>query len=63
MDSAAQMFTGATAPVAGMRINYVSPAGYIVAGDIDRTGQLWRVFFQRGKSNSLALKGIAVPWY
>jgi hypothetical protein len=57
------MFTGATAPVAGMRINYVSPAGYIVAGDIDRTGQLWRVFFQRGKSNSLALKGIAVAWY
>jgi hypothetical protein len=45
------LFTGAMPPVAGMRINYGCPGGFQVVGDIDRSGSVWRVFFQGEKSS------------
>ena len=57
------MFTGATAPIAGMRINYGCPGGFIAVGEIDRSAAVWRIFFQGEKSVSLDLTDIAVAWY
>jgi len=57
------MFTGATAPVAGMRINYGCPGGFQVVGDIDRSQPAWRVFFQGEKSISLEQIDITVAWF
>jgi len=57
------LFTGATAPIAGMRINYGCPGGFIAVGDIDRSQPLWRIFVQGEKSVALELTGIAVAWY
>jgi len=57
------LFTGATAPIAGMRINYGCPGGFIVVGDIDRSESAWRVFFQGEKSFNLEQVEVAVAWY
>lgn len=57
------MFTGATAPVAGMRINYGCPGGFQVVGDIDRTAPVWRVFFQGEQSAVLEEVDVTVAWY
>jgi hypothetical protein len=57
------LFTGATAPIAGMRINYGCPGGFIAVGEIDRSRAVWRIFFQGEKSVSLDLTDIAVAWY
>lgn len=56
-------FTGATAPVAGMRINYGCPGGFTVVGDIDRSEPVWRVFFQGEKSIALEQVDVAVAWF
>jgi hypothetical protein len=56
-------FTGATAPVAGMRINYGCPGGFQVVGDIDRSQPMWRVFFQGEKSIALEQVDVAVAWF
>jgi hypothetical protein len=56
-------FTGATAPVAGMRINYGGPGGFQVVGDIDRNQPVWRVFFQGAKSIALEQVDVAVAWF
>jgi hypothetical protein len=55
-------FTGATAPVAGMRINYGCP-GYTIVGDVDRSQPIWRVFFQGEKSIALEQVDVAVAWF
>jgi hypothetical protein len=57
------MFTGATAPVAGMRINYGCPDGFNVIGDIDRSLPTWRVFTQGPKSIYLEQVDVAVAWF
>ena len=57
------LFTGATAPVAGMRINYGCPGGFQVVGDIDRSGHVWRVFFQAENAGSLEQVDVVVAWY
>ncbi len=57
------LLTGATAPIAGMRINYGCLGGFIVVGDIDHSRPVWRVFSQGEKSMSLDLTDIAVAWY
>jgi hypothetical protein len=57
------LFTGATAPVAGMRINYGCPGGFQVVGDIDRSAPTWRVFFRGENSSVLEQVDIAVAWY
>jgi hypothetical protein len=57
------MFTGATAPVAGMRINYGCPGGFQAVGDIDRSQPVWRVLFQGEKSIALEQVDIAVAWF
>ena len=57
------LFTGATAPVAGMRINYGCTDGAIVVGDIDRSQPQWRVFSQGEKSPALEMNDISVAWY
>lgn len=57
------LFTGATAPIAGMRINYGCSGGFIVVGDIDRSQPVWRVFFQGEKSIALEPVDVAVAWY
>ena len=57
------LFTGATAPVAGMRINYGCPGGFLVVGDIDRSQPVWRVFFQGEKAIALEQVDVAVAWF
>lgn len=57
------LFTGATAPVAGMRINYGCPGGFQVVGDIDRSRPLWRVFYQGEKSIALEQVDVNVAWF
>ena len=57
------LFTGATAPIAGMRINYGCPGGFVVVGDIDRSQPTWRVFFEGEKSIALEQVDIAVAWF
>lgn len=56
-------FTGATAPVAGMRINYGCPDGFNVVGDIDRSEPIWRAFVQGQKSIALEQVDVAVAWF
>ncbi len=56
-------FTGATAPVAGMRINYGCPGGFTVVGEIDRSQPVWRAFFQGEKSIALEDVDVAVAWF
>jgi hypothetical protein len=58
------LLTGATGVVAGMRINYECSDGFYVAGPIDRTLPLWRVFHQPA-TGSLAMDQIEVSaaWY
>ncbi len=56
--------TGATAPVAGLRMNYGCPDGGVVAGPIDRTLPVWRVFYETGsRSLSLSQVGVRVAWF
>jgi hypothetical protein len=57
------LFTGATAPVAGMRMNYGCPGGFIVVGDVDRSQPVWRVFVQGEESIALRQTDVAVAWY
>ena len=57
------LFTGATAPVAGMRINYGCPGGGQVVGDIDRSQPVWRVFYQKEGAASLVQVEVTVAWY
>lgn len=57
------LFTGATAPVAGMRINYGCPGGFQAVGEIDRSTPVWCVFFQSENSSALEQVDIAVAWY
>jgi len=57
------LFTGATAPIAGMRINYGCPGGFVVVGDVDRTLPAWRVFFQGEKSIALEQVVVSVAWF
>ena len=57
------LFTGATAPVAGMRINYGCPGGFQVVGDVDRSQTVWRVFLQGEKSIALEQVDVAVAWF
>jgi hypothetical protein len=56
-------FTGATAPVAGMRINYGCPNGFTIVGDIDRSQPVWRVFSQGEKSIALEQEDVTVAWF
>ena len=55
--------TGATAPVAGMRINYGCPDGFIIVGDIDRSQPVWRAFSQGQKSIALEEVDVAAAWF
>jgi hypothetical protein len=57
------LFTGATAPVAGMRINYGCAGGFQVVGDLDRSAPVWRVFFQAEKASALEQVDVVVAWY
>ncbi len=58
------LLTGATAPVAGMRINYGCAGGGQVVGSVDRSLPLWRVFYQTAdRSLSLDQVGVATAWY
>ena len=58
------MMTGATAPVAGLRINYGCAGGGVVVGGIDRSLPLWQVFFQtQNRSLALSQVTVKVAWY
>lgn len=57
------LLTGATAPMAGMRINYGCPGGFQVVGDIDQSGPVWRVFFQAENAMALEQVDVAIAWY
>lgn len=53
--------TGGTAVVAGLRLNYACPRGFVF-GDPNRSGELWRVFFQEEGSDSLVEVEVRVAW-
>ncbi len=56
--------TGATAGVAGMRVNYGCVDGKrSVIGDIDRTLPRWRVFVDPGTGVTVPLQDVAIAWY
>lgn len=57
------MLTGATAPTAGMRINYGCTGGGFAVGQIERTDQVWQIFYQGPKAFALELTDIATAWY
>lgn len=58
------LLTGATASVAGMRINYGCPDGAQVVGEVNRRLPRWRVFYQTAaRSLSLEQVGVATAWY
>lgn len=58
------LLTGATASVAGMRINYGCSENAYVVGSIDRSLPLWRVFYQTiNRSLSLNQLGVTTAWY
>ncbi len=56
--------TGATAAVAGMRVNYgcVGNAQAVV-GDVNRVLPEWRVFVDRGQGVDIELESVAAAWY
>jgi hypothetical protein len=56
------MIGGATATIAGMRINYGCPGGSVV-GEPDRSATLWKVFFQAGTVSQLSQVAVSVGWY
>ena len=59
-----QFLTGATAVVAGMRVNYgCSGRGGNVIGDIDRTQPRWRVFLQFADGIVVQQVDVLVAWY
>jgi len=56
--------TGATALVAGMRINYgCVGSAQAVVGDVNRVLPEWRVFVDRGQGVTVESEGVAVAWY
>ncbi len=56
--------TGATAGVAGMRVNYGCLDGKrSIIGDIDRTLPRWRVFVDSGVGVTVPLQDVAIAWY
>lgn len=58
------LLTGATAPIAGLRINYGCSGGSLVAGPVDRSLPAWRVFYQTAdRSLSLDQVHVATAWY
>lgn len=58
------LLTGATAPVAGMRVNYGCADGAQVVGNVDRQGPRWRVFYGTAtRSLSLDQVGVKTAWY
>lgn len=58
------LLTGATAPIAGLRINYGCSDGSLVAGSMDRSLPVWRVFYQAAtRSLSLDQTGVVTAWY
>ena len=56
--------TGATAAVAGMRVNYgcIGNAQAVV-GDVNRVLPEWRVFVDRGQGVDIELESVAAAWY
>jgi len=56
--------TGATAVVAGMRINYgCVGTPHAVVGDVNRLLPQWRVFVDRGQGVVVESENVAVAWY
>lgn len=58
------LLTGASAPVAGMRVNYGCADGAQVVGETNRQRPRWRVFYQTAtRSLSLDQVGVKAAWY
>lgn len=55
--------TGATAALAGMRLNYGCPGSIDVYGDVDRTRPLWRVFERRANAPVARQVDVLVAWF
>lgn len=56
------LLTGATAPVAGLRLNYLCEGGASVIGDIDRTLPLWVVNVLAEDGYATTLVGVSASW-
>lgn len=58
------LFTGATASLAGLRINYGCSDGGEVAGPVDRSLSAWRVFYRADDAgSSLDQVKVVTAWY
>lgn len=58
-----QIATGATATVAGLRVNATCSDGSATLGDLDRGRARWRVFVMRDNSPTLEQQEIVAAWY
>jgi hypothetical protein len=58
-----QLATGATATVAGLRINATCSDGSYTVGDPDRSRARWRIFVMHDSSPNLELQEIIAAWY
>lgn len=58
-----QFIIGATATVAGLRVNAICSDGSYTLGDPDRSRARWRIFVMRDNSPNLELQEISSAWY
>lgn len=56
------LLTGATAPIAGLRLNYGCESGASVLGDIDHSQPLWVVNYLADEGYATNLVGVAAAW-
>jgi len=57
------LLTGATAALAGMRVNYGCTNRGSVIGEVDRSQPRWRVFYQAPNATTASLVDVATAWY
>jgi len=55
--------TGATAVIAGLRLNYSCPDGAWVIGDVDRSADAWQVFYMPFDDYVTRQVSVTVAWY
>jgi len=56
------LLTGATAPIAGLRLNYGCDGGASVLGDIDRSQPLWVVNYLADGGYATTLVPVSAAW-
>ena len=62
-DGRCTMLTGATAALAGKRIDYGCADGGVIAGGVDRTGPVWTVLYRAGDAPFLEQVPVRRAWF